>query len=455
MNASKANLQDMGNKLITGVTGVLKAFELYDATNSTVTKLLQNICNLLEEHEKSHPGTSLRLQCDGENFFLNQELLRLDRQSFERASKLLNILQGLNRNELEFRPELDIAHLRDFMVKLSEALEDKSILGELEDGAESGISLRFVEGTTRQGRDSVEVRAEAGARFYVTLQILSAEYLALTGDGKRPSMMAIRRTLQRLIDLIQLNRDSVLAMVHYGRYRHGLEGHVSRTALLAGCLAHTMGLDRRWISTVCLYVFPAMSPLIKLDDYWSSPTRGQAQEAYGQALATPSKSTSVGAGVVRDLIAQYETGSIHERKEAPFGEHLRLSLAGRIVALAAAYDAMRANLMEGDRCRPISPKEVLMSLEEMKRTDRLPLGLDPDLIGVLIQMMGSIPPGSLVRLENGACGIVRERPNTIQMTDTFGRYLTRPRITKAKKATPLSPPLGLDMGPVLAWSEET
>ena len=128
-----------------------------------------------------------------------------------------------------------------------------------------------------------------------------------------------------------------------------------------------------------------------------------------------------------------------------------MSLAGRIVTVAATYDSMRGNLVEGERCRPISPKEVLMSLSDMMQGNRLPAGVDKDIIGVLLHMMGSLPPGSVVKMENGAFGILRDRPYVVQLTDTFGRYLDRPRISRAKRATPLSPPLGLDMGPAIAW----
>jgi len=446
-------LQAKGNQLIAGVTGVLKAFELYDASNATITKLLKGIVALVEDHG-GQSGESLRLQSDGENFFLNQELLRLDRQGFERAKRLTDLMASLRCNELEFRAGLELEALREFMVKLAKTAEDRELAYELEDGSIYGVSLREVEGTTRQGRDNVEVRAEAGARFYVTLQILTAEYLALKRKGKRPGMMAIRRTLQRLIDLIQLQRDTVLSLIHYGRYRHGLEGHTTRTALLAGCIAHTMGLDRRWINSVCLYTFPSTAPLAHLDEYWSSGTRGQIEETYGRALSSPGSSMSVGAGVVRDLIAQYETGAFGQGKEEPYGPELKASLAGRIVAVAATYDSMRGNLIEGERCRPISPKEVLMSLDQMMQSGRLAAGIDKDIVGVLLHMMGNMPPGSVVRLENGAFGIVRERPDVVQLTDTFGRYLQRPRISRVKKGTPLSPPLGLDMGPALAWSDE-
>ena len=82
----------------------------------------------------------------------------------------------------------------------------------------------------------MEVRSEAGARYFVTLQILTAEYLAYRKQEKRTGIMAIRRTLQRLIDLIQTHRDSVIALLHHGRYKAGLEGHISRTAMLAGVL---------------------------------------------------------------------------------------------------------------------------------------------------------------------------------------------------------------------------
>ena len=265
--------------------------------------------------------------------------------------------------------------------------------------------------------------------------------------------MAIRRTLQRLIDLIQTHRDSVIALLHHGRYKAGLEGHISRTAMLAGCIANAMGLDRRSINTVCLHTFPALAPLAHLEERWSSPSSHQKQEIYKRMMNAPGRSLSAGAGVVRDLVAQYESSGLTHEGDSPYGKDLPCSLAGRIVAVAALYDALRGDLEEGERCRPVAAKGVLMSLEEMMRGNRLPPGIDKDVVGVLLHMMGSLPPGSVVRLENGACGIVRQRPYIIQLTDTFGRYLERPRMTHAKRGTPLNPPLGLDMGPPLAYSD--
>ena len=450
MSQDVSHLQVTGKQLIASISGVLKAFDMYDANNATITKLLSGMIQLVQQHG-AESGDSLRLQTDGENFFLNQELLRLDRQTFERASKLNQMLDKLRQNEFEFRQEVELESLREFMVKLAAAVDDPALIEELEDGMSSGATLRYVEGTTRKGRDSVEVRAEASARFYVTLQILAAEYLALRQEGKRPGMMAIRRTLQRLIDQIQSQRDGIIALVHYGRFRHGLEGHVARTSLMAGCIAHTMGLDRRWINSICLYAFPALAPLLALEDYWSSPTRGQLEETYSRAMKTPSRSLSAGAGVVRDLVAQYEASAVAKGDHELYGKELQMSLAGRIITVAAMYDTMRGNLIEGDRCRPISPKEVIMNFNNMMQGNRLAPGVDKDIVGVLLHMMGALPPGSVVKMENGSFGILRDRPNVVQLTDTFGRYLERPRVTRAKRATPLSPPLGLDMGPAIAW----
>ena len=101
----------------------------------------------------------------------------------------------------------------------------------------------------------------------------------------------------------------------------------------------------------------------------------------------------------RSLSAGRESFAIWSHNMNPPGSPMReipptvrtsCSLAGRIVAVAALYDALRGDLEEGERCRPVAAKGVLMSLEEMMRGNRLPPGIDKDVVGVLLHMMGSL-----------------------------------------------------------------
>ena len=112
--------QQDGEKLLTLITGTIRALELYDLNNDTVRRLLDQITEIVAS-QAGRGQRNMILQIEGENFFVNQTLLRLELKAFQRLGRLRQLLQRLDLNEIEFREGANPTSLTLFFERLTTA----------------------------------------------------------------------------------------------------------------------------------------------------------------------------------------------------------------------------------------------------------------------------------------------------------------------------------------------
>jgi len=351
------------------------------------------------------------------------------------------------------QPGVEARSLHGFFVQLLAAIDDPSKADDLSVGT-AGVSLRKVAGVTRQGTGA-ETQGVSALRVFISLQLLAGEYVHYAQERANPPTISIRRVLQRIVDYFQRRGDFMIALAQVGRYDEGLAGHIARSSVMAAGLGKALRLERRLVGQAALAVFTSRAPLAMLGGVWNAPRPGQAKEAYETAFSKVLSGPGLGGvGATRTLVSLHEGMAAIEGQAHPYGSGLKASLAGRIASVATFYDHIRANLEEGDRSRPISPVETMDRIKSLAQGGRLPGEIDPELIGPLSRLMGDLPPGTLVKMDNGAFGMVRDRPAVVQLTDTFGRYLEEFRETQVPQGLPLNPPLGLNLGLAFGFGED-
>ena len=72
---------------------------------------------------------------------------------------------------------------------------------------------------------------------------------------------------------------------------------------------------------------------------------------------------------------------------------------------------------------------------------------------MFLRLTGPLPPGSLVRLEDGSYGVVRNRPEVVLIADHMGRAQAGLEGRDATEATPYNLPEELDIASALGWTE--
>ena len=441
--------QEAGKNALTLVTGVLRALQLYDVRNQIVQRLVGRLGNIAAEyHERT--GTTLVLQNDGENFFVNQELLRLDYQEFERLAGLRTTLEGLQLNEIEFFGDATVESMSDFFQRMGAALADPELRDELENPVETRVSLRKNEGITKKGR-SDESRHVSALRLFNTLHLLSTEFVRCGREGLTPPTVSIRRVVQGLVDLLEGHGDDVLALAHQGGREEGLPGHLTRASLFAAALARAAGIPPRLVGRSALVVFMSRLPLTKLGDAWANAEPAEIARVYDEAMQAVTSAKRAGAGSAWRLVLLHEAMMDAAGAQDPYGGQLATSFEGRIAAVATHYDRIRAGI-DARGGRPAVPAIAIRRLAAESQQQNIGGGrapLDGELVRVWVGLLGRVPPGSFVRLKDGGFGVVRARPMVVKIAKRDGklRKVLEPR--DAKQVVPLEATAKFDPRPAL------
>ena len=450
-----ADIQVIGERMLALVTGVLRALEIYDLGNGTVQSLIRELVEITEEYAGDH-GTGLCLLQDGENMFCNQEFLRLDRRVFDKVTRLETAFAKLGVNQMELHQGVTTESLTAFFAKAVEAMNNptkESLRYELAYGGEYMASLQLVEGISKKGGGDDD-KEEVCLRMYATLEILTRDFLHQATQQTFPPVVRIRRVLQRLVDLLETHGDFVLSLVNQGRSQGTLSGHLTRASLLAAAIAQTMGVERRRIAQVSVGVFLAHLPLVRLGDGWKSADHNQLEYVFDQTLADTVNRGQFTERTAWNLAILHELQTTTLRSGEAYGSDLTISMDGRIAAIAALYDRIRAGLGSESNAREAGPAAAVAQLAAVGRQqkDAPHPYVDWRIVAMLVRLMGTLPPGSLVRLRDGSTGVIRQRPEVIVITNRHGIPLDVPIVTTTTGAQPIELPEGLDLAPFVGFA---
>lgn len=445
--------QQTGEESLKLLSGVIRALDLYDVNNATVQRLLTQICELSHGYNE-RTNRAMALQIEGENFFINQRLLRLDRKAFDRTARIVSALEALDCNELEFSADVTPAQLSLFFKRLlanREADDEEGI--DLSDNTETGVSARKSTGITKRGLSSDESKHRRSLRLYATLAILARDYVYRANRGQLPSTVSLRRVLQGLVDLAEEQGDLLIALTQQGDGRDGLAGHMTRSAVLTANLTLSVGLGRRMAGRAALVVFMSRLPLAKLGDRWAEAPPEVVSKTFDSSLKEIFHTVKKGRVSSWRLVLLYEAlmGSLGNRR--PYGEHLNTSFEGRLVEVATRYDQLRAGL--GPKLRPCSPVEAIkrVSGEALEQNVGEGATLDRVFTDALRFMMGDVPPGSVLRTGAGTFGIVQRRPGIVEFADAGGHFRRTFRHRPVNKGVPLELTPEFDISVALGWED--
>ncbi len=213
MNADQEQelIQTLGREIIMQLHGLSRAVMLYETNNNAVIRVLDAINGSLDRYFEKH-DSSLSLRLLSEEFFVNGRLLRVDAQFYERATDLAKALLKLKVGELRFEPGIERSQLDAFTADLAQSA--RSGESQLRPDGYGGL---FVGKAT--GRSVASFRFEAHKLtkvLYGSLLDLVEKLYSEFSDGRAPSLLPLKRSLQLIIDSMGENGAmfQVMAAVH-------------------------------------------------------------------------------------------------------------------------------------------------------------------------------------------------------------------------------------------------
>jgi putative nucleotidyltransferase with HDIG domain len=243
-------------------------------------------------------------------------------------------------------------------------------------------------------------------QVYQAAKIVIQDAMHDTRLGRAINVDAVRTVVVDMTDSVFRNPDALSSLSRLKRFDEYTFYHSVNTALLAMSLGRSLGFDRSMlhlagVGTLLHDIGKTKIPL----DVLNKPGRFEAHEMeimkqhVLRGVEVLASTTDLGDSYVQPALEHHErvngAGYPHQRAQKD------ISQFGLITAIVDIYDAMTS-----DRCYH-KGQPAHQALQLLYRLS-LEGHLDPTLVQQFIQVVGVYPVGSVVELNTGETGIVKQ-----------------------------------------------
>ena len=422
----------LSENLFTAFYKLVQAVRIHQDNNQLVIQCAEGFIDAVNRF--SEDESHLTIQIISGRFYLQQEKLLYRRQSsnlinnalayFEKRS-LYGLSLSANIQRKDLNQVLLFAHLlnqaetrKDPTVWLEERISKKGlnwieILPESDPDAaqasETSGSLTVTMDTAADDRKDETVK-NAGMSYAGALTSLK-EVIGKVSDNRPAGIRKTVRIVQKMVDLV-IERPSVLLKLSTLRsFDDYTYTHSVNVAVLAMCLGVHIGLSKNALETLGICgLFHDLGKVdipLKILNKEGKLTEHEFKEIQKHSLKSVYHIAKLRAP--RELKSKIML--------APFEHHLKydlsgyprswrqepVSLYGRILTIVDVFDAITSHRVY--RPEAISPDHALRMMNEKAGED-----FDPILLKAFINMLGVYPVGTLVKIDTGEIGLVKENP---------------------------------------------
>lgn len=433
-----ANTRRTGRALIVAMHSATRVMKLYPPEHQAVQKSLAELA--AAGAESRGPDMDLEVRVHGEFIFINGTRLRLDLSNYASFGRVLELFKSAGVGVLRVVRE---AMPREWFSLLT-------LLTTIGGGAEpdveevarrlqaAGVDVFEVSSDEDADADveEREVAQAAARRTYAQSVALTKDVINSVRMGRVPSARKIKRAVQTIVDQVLTEEASLISLTTLREYDEYTYTHSVNVCIFAVALGKRIGMTKLQLyelgvgalmhdigkSRVPTDLLQKSTPLD--DDDWRRivahpwlgmltlfQMRGQQELPY------------------RAMVVAHEH---HMRRDfSGYPRVIRprqLSMTGKIVAVADAYDA--ATSRRSYQTKPYPPSAVLQEMRDNPRR-----GLDPVVVKAFITLLGIYPSGTLVVLDTFELAVVLaanpdpemlSRPRVVIVSDGRGNLLQPP-----------------------------
>ena len=377
-------------------------------------------------------GDDLKIVISEEQFYIQGEKLRYRKQLVRLIHDLADYFRKRGLLGLCFHPSVrddSLDEIMTFIRLLSSSVEQEGpatwIAQRVGDDAFPWVSI--IQGTElKRTSPDPDIRKKAYATYFQTLTSLKevAEKISVQGQaGVRRS----KRMVQSMVDMAK-DESVLLGLSSIKDYDDYTYTHSVNVAVLSICLGNRIGLSRT--SLEHLGICGLFHDLGKIEvpreiiTKPGKPTDEEWEEIRKHPLASVRQILGLNAShelKSKILLAPFEHHIKHDLTGYPKVHFkIEISLFGRILHITDVYDAITSPRVY--RTDVFSPDQALGFLLKGSGTD-----FDPIVLKMFVIMMGVYPVGTLLELDTGEMGLVKDYHN-----DSEGKL---PRLILLEKNT--------------------
>ncbi|NNE09865.1 MAG: HD domain-containing protein [Gemmatimonadetes bacterium] len=435
----------IGPELILHLNGLFRAARLYDVANRVVQTNLRILIETLAHVD----GGEVTLLVLGENMYLNDDRIKLERKHMPHLRKLSSELATHELGGLRIMSDAPAEEWETFLVQFvktpeAEGADEESSEAEAVSFAHllriagverivpipardvgAAIALHTDEGISAQDEDSAgagsrdgsEGRGGARAGDVFEHAVAGAQTLfESTAQGGTRLLRQARRIVQPLVETIMGSEQSIYRMGALKEHDEYTYAHCVNVAILSIGIGDRLGISRKGIANLgmaaLLHDIGKLSVprevLQKSDrltpDEWKAIQRHPLEGA--RLLSRQAGLTYGSVESIRAALLHHRTHDGAGYPSAP--RPVRQPTAARIICVADCFDAMTGH--RAYREKPLTGYEALHQMIGAEASR-----FDPAVLWALVQTVGLYPPGTLLETESGYVLLSREpNPNDIR-----------------------------------------
>ncbi len=428
-----------GRNLAMQLCVLIKTAKIHDVGNVAFHGPLVNFIETVDQLYTAEG--EFKLQAVGDFLYINQSRLKLDASSYASYQYLIDEFRSRGLSGFCFTGKVTPPEVKKFVrlfldvdCKGADPYEDFSTaLTKL--SVEHLVPLRTI--VPQAGAINLEEvrdsRKAAKRTFYRAIE--ATKTVMLSARDRRPvDLRKAKRAVQSIVDLILNEEFSLVGLTAIKNHDEYTFQHCVNVSILSISLGQRLGLSKKMLgelgvaailhdlgkATIPGWVLNKPGKLTA--DEWKLMTDHPVQ-----GVKMISKMRSLNELALRAMIVAFEHHLNVDGSGYPkLGDHLRMSLFSRIVAIADCFDAMTAH--RSYRKSPFTPYEALHHMLVANRDK-----FDPLLIKAFVNTVGMYPAGTVVLLDTNEIGVVVEhnahdifRPNVKIVADRDRKRIDGP-----------------------------
>ncbi|WP_437778271.1 hypothetical protein [Sorangium sp. So ce1097] len=446
MSEEKANLHEItGDTAISGVKAdvrrraalglvqmiyrLAKACLLHSDSNQAVLSLVPSAIDSIVEYCELSGSEAATLVFAGNTLFLNGQMLRASRDTYEIALELGSFFEACDVSELVLEKTVRRAELAAFARLLADAQRDRSIAARLLQSNLRGVRVRKLTNPFPAGAiEGDGTRIGRISRTYAAAILVMRSFYAALRTSEPALPQRVKRVAQKLVAAAEEDARLLLS-VAAGKVADPDEAGISvSTAIVALGIARQLTTDRRMLGSLVTAALLYDVSRLRLTGVLAGPAGGEepaARSLFERSLSDDEKErlpasaavmlTALGKlhapSITRTVIA-YEALGLRPggRPGLLYGGRRSPTVLARILAAARQFTELRSApfpAIDGASSGGSSLDAVLqrMLAGAESATDRA--------IGkLLVGALGIIPTGTFVQLSTGELGVVLSTPSS-------------------------------------------
>jgi HD-GYP domain-containing protein (c-di-GMP phosphodiesterase class II) len=415
--AMEPDFAKMGNNLVTKFHVLMRISRTYDSKNVALSQFIQESLKTINEVINKEGSFALKIIRD--DLYLNEQRLRYSVEGFTSFKYILNQWKKRFIGEVIFKEAADESTLRAFiytLVELEEGREDNATLFNEKMGQQGIASIRVNALESFEGEDGVYTARKADIRevskkiFFETIGTIKEVMTQIRGD-QHADVRKLKRLVQKTIHLIMEDESILLGLTTIKNYDEYTYNHSVNVSIYSLAIGRRLGFSRDTLTELGMTgLFHDVGKSMIPKEILNKPAALDQTE-----WVLMKKHPLMGVETVLNL---KQLGEVNPKMVIGiFDHHLKydlsgyprlfqkkkVSLFGRILQIADAYDAMTT-----PRVYKKNPYTLDQTLAIMLKDSGG--HFDPTLLKIFIALVGVYPVGSLVLLDSGELGIV-SKPN--------------------------------------------